>query len=41
MSNEFNEEEVGISEQTYQDFKSKYFLIYDEVKRAEGECTQM
>ena len=34
---EFNEEEVGISEQTYQDFKSKYFLIYDEVKRAEGE----
>lgn len=34
---EFNEETVGISEQTYQDFKSKYFLIYDEVKRAEGE----
>ena len=34
---EFVEDEVGISEQTYQDFKSKYFLIYDEVKRSEGE----
>lgn len=34
---EFSEEELGISEQKYQDFKSKYFLIYDSVKKEEGE----
>lgn len=34
---EFEEDNLGISEQTYQDFKSKYFLIYDSVKKGEGE----
>jgi type I restriction enzyme R subunit len=34
---EFTEDKLGISEQTYQDFKSKYFTIYDYVKRGEGE----
>lgn len=29
---EFSEEKLGISEQKYQDFKSKYFLIYDDLK---------
>ncbi|AOR24991.1 type I restriction endonuclease subunit R [Clostridium taeniosporum] len=33
---EFKEDILGISEQTYQDFKSKYFLIYDSVKKGEG-----
>lgn len=30
---EFTEEKLGISEQTYQDYKSKYLRLYDEVKR--------
>jgi type I restriction enzyme R subunit len=34
---EFKEEKLGISEQKYQDFKSKYLLIYDSVKRAEND----
>jgi type I restriction enzyme R subunit len=34
---EFNEENLGISEQKYQDFKSKYFTIYDSVKKEENE----
>lgn len=34
---EFTEENAGLSEQTYQDYKSKYFLIYEETKKAEGE----
>ena len=34
---EFEEDNLGISEQTYQDFKSKYFLIYDSVKKGEGK----
>lgn len=34
---EFTEENTGLSEQTYQDYKSKYFLIYEETKKAEGE----
>ncbi|MBN1043774.1 type I restriction endonuclease subunit R [Clostridium botulinum] len=34
---EFKEDNLGISEQTYQDFKSKYFLIYDSVKKSEGD----
>ncbi|WP_163195243.1 type I restriction endonuclease subunit R [Clostridium thermarum] len=34
---EFSEEELGISEQKYQDFKSKYFLIYDSVKKEDAE----
>jgi len=31
---EFNEDELQISEQTYQDFKSKYFKIVDKTRRA-------
>ncbi|MBN1039292.1 type I restriction endonuclease subunit R [Clostridium botulinum] len=34
---QFKEDNLGISEQTYQDFKSKYFLIYDSVKKSEGD----
>lgn len=34
---EFNEEQLGISEQNYQDFKSKYFTIYEMVKKEQGE----
>lgn len=34
---EFTEENTGLSEQTYQDYKSKYFLIYEETKSTEGE----
>ncbi len=30
---EFTEENTGLSEQTYQDYKSKYFLIYDQTKK--------
>jgi len=30
---EFDESVLGLSEQTYQDYKSKYLRIYDEVKR--------
>ncbi|MCT8977344.1 type I restriction endonuclease subunit R [Clostridium sp. CX1] len=33
----FTEENLGISEQKYQDFKSKYFLIYDSVRRSEDD----
>lgn len=38
---EFKEENLGISEQGYQDFKSKYFLIYEQVKRGEVEKTSI
>lgn len=34
---EFEEDVLGISEQRYQDFKSKYLLLYDENKRWEAE----
>lgn len=34
---EFDEEEIGMSEQTYQDFKSKYLRIYDETKKGDNE----
>lgn len=34
---DFAEDKIGLSEQAYQDFKSKYLLIYDETKRLEGE----
>lgn len=34
---EFEKEELGISQQEYQDFKSKYFTIYEMVKREQGE----
>lgn len=30
---EFTQEKMGISEQTYQDYKSKYLRLYDEVKK--------
>ncbi|MGL4742076.1 MAG: type I restriction endonuclease subunit R [Sarcina sp.] len=32
---EFDEEELGMSAQTYEDYKSKYFGIYDAVKNSE------
>lgn len=34
---EFEKEELGISQQEYQDFKSKYFTIYEMIKRDKGE----
>lgn len=33
----FDEKILGISSQSYQDYKSKYFLIYDSVKNEKGE----
>lgn len=38
---EFKEDTLGISDQKYQDFKSKYFTIYDSIKRGEGEKTSI
>ena len=38
---EFNKDTLGMSEQSYQDFKSKYLLIYDTVKRTEDEKTSI
>lgn len=32
---EFDEKVLSISQQTYEDFKSKYFKVYDEYKRSE------
>ncbi|MDC3424555.1 type I restriction endonuclease subunit R [Aquibacillus sp. 3ASR75-11] len=34
---EFDPEKLGIEEQTYQDYKSKYLRIYDEVKKSESK----
>ncbi|KAB2400090.1 MULTISPECIES: type I restriction endonuclease subunit R [Bacillus cereus group] len=34
---EFDAEELGIEEQTYQDYKSKYLRIYDETKKKDGK----
>ncbi len=34
---EFEEDKLGISEQRYQDFKSKYLYLYDEAKRIEAD----
>lgn len=34
---EFTEDKLGISQQKYEDFKSKYFLIYDQVKKNEND----
>lgn len=34
---EFKQDKIGISEQTYQDFKSKYFTLYESAKRAEND----
>ncbi len=38
---EFNKDTLGMSEQSYQDFKSKYLLIYDDVKRKDDEKTSI
>ena len=38
---EFNKDTLGMSEQSYQDFKSKYLLIYDTVKRKDDEKTSI
>ena len=38
---EFEEEKLGMSEQGYQDFKSKYFTIYESVKKQEDEKTSI
>ena len=34
---EFDEKAIGISHQEYEDYKSKYFRIYDELKKTAGE----
>jgi len=34
---EFDDEKLGIDEQTYQDYKSKYLRIYDETKRSDSK----
>lgn len=34
---EFDEKAIGISHQEYEDYKSKYFRIYDELKNTAGE----
>lgn len=36
---EFTEELIGISEQEYQDFKSKYLLIYESVRNSEEKAS--
>jgi type I restriction enzyme R subunit len=38
---EFTEENTTLSEQTYQDYKSKYFLIYEETKGGDGGKTSI
>lgn len=38
---EFDEEKLGLSEQSYQDYKSKYFRIYEESKKEEKEKTSI
>ncbi len=38
---EFAEDTLGMSEQSYQDFKSKYFTIYEMTKRTEDEKTSI
>lgn len=37
----FEEEKLGINEQSYQDYKSKYFTIYESVKRQEEQKTSI
>lgn len=34
---EFDKEKIGMSQQEYEDYKSKYLRIYDELKRTAGE----
>lgn len=38
---EFEEEKLGMDEQSYQDYKSKYFTIYESVKRQEEQKTSI
>lgn len=38
---EFKEENLGMNEQSYQDYKSKYFTIYESVKRQEERKTSI
>ena len=38
---EFEEKILGMNEQSYQDYKSKYFTIYESVKRQEDEKTSI
>ncbi|MDU2591510.1 MAG: type I restriction endonuclease subunit R [Paeniclostridium sordellii] len=38
---EFKEENLGMNEQSYQDYKSKYFTIYESVKRQEDQKTSI
>lgn len=38
---EFKEENLGMNEQSYQDYKSKYFTIYESVKRQEEQKTSI
>lgn len=38
---EFEESKLNISEQTYQDFKSKYFMIYESIKHQDNEKTSI
>ena len=34
---EFKEDKIGMAEQTYQDFRSKYLTLYESIKRAEND----
>lgn len=38
---EFEKDVIGIDEQTYEDFKSKYLLLYDKVKRERTETEKV
>lgn len=38
---EFEEEKLGMNEQSYQDYKSKYFTIYESAKRQEEQKTSI
>ncbi|MCS3901503.1 type I restriction endonuclease subunit R [Methanococcus voltae] len=38
---EFEEDKLGIDEQTYQEYKTKYLMVYDDVTRGEYEGTSV
>ena len=38
---EFEEEKLGMSHQTYEDFKGKYFTIYHQLKKLDNEKTSI
>ena len=38
---EFEEEKLGMSHQTYEDFKGKYFTIYHQLKKTDNEKTSI